>query len=237
MLGATRHELAHIISKRFELPNAISSPIAEYLHNGPAGRVSGRLATVLKMADLYANGLLLATSEQSVVAPLSRTEVRTATGKDDVCALDSSVVRAEVFSLTAMLVHLPSEVAKLISPIYATGSKQILLARDASIATFDPVFAACQCLAHVTVRDELPSPQQLDSFDGLIVVSRNTSAAGFSAAAISRLTASRASGRPPSTLWLTGNSGEDSSGYASLVTWPVSLRQLADFVVGLDQRK
>ena len=81
MLGVTHGEMVEVILKQLALPEAMSRTIAEFHAPGESGhRLENPLASVLKLADSYAAGLLLGSSDQVSLRPLSRSACRAATG-------------------------------------------------------------------------------------------------------------------------------------------------------------
>lgn len=202
--------------------------------NGTSGRaLNNPLARLLRLADLYANGVLLASSGQSPVNPLSRPECRAAAGNEHPDRPDGVSLRGEVLGLTGVLARLSAkDEAELMSPLYRKRNVRVLVARDPSFSSFDPVAAALDALADVTVRDALPKDGELSGFAGMVVLSRSTSAAGFTAPEIAK-----SAGDGISVLWLTGRVDGASGGVSAALLpmlWPTPLSQLAAFVQRLD---
>jgi HD-like signal output (HDOD) protein len=237
MLGMTHGELAQTILLCLELPEAIRKPIDAFHRAGLLHSPVDPLARLLQLADLYANGLLLASSEHSLVRPLSRAEFRAVTGRDEPLALDVPPFRGEILSLTTLLARLsPAEESKLIEPLLPLRPVRVWLARDPSLSAFDPTAAALKLLADTTVHDALPAPDAWPGHDCLVVLSRATSAAGFTSRDIAQAR-SQLPGKPP-TLWLTGRLDENDGRSADPplpLTWPTSLSRLAEFVAGVNR--
>ena len=227
MLGMTHGELVQTILRCLKLPDAIREPIEDHHRTGVGGRPESALGRVLRLADLYANGVLLASSTHSPVAPLSRPECRAATGTENPPRPDGMALRGEIFGLTAMLARLsPKEDAALMTPPYPHRQQTICLVRDPSLSSFDPIEAALESMAEVQVRNAMPSPDQLNGFAGVVVLARSTSAAGFTSHEVTAI----AQARP--LLWLTGRVDEGSVPPNSVppMAWPVPLNRLAEFV-------
>ena len=227
MLGMTHGELVQTILRCLKLPDAIREPIEDHHRTGVVGRPETALGRVLRLADLYANGVLLASSTHSPVAPLSRPECRAAAGAENPPRPDGLALRGEIFGLTAMLARLsPKEDAALMTPPYAHRPQRLCLVRDPSLSSFDPIEAALESMAELQVRNAMPSAEQLNGFEGVVVVARSTSAAGFTSHEVT------AAARIRPALWLTGRVDEGSvpPNSAAPIAWPVPLNRLAEFV-------
>jgi CheY-like chemotaxis protein/HD-like signal output (HDOD) protein len=232
MLGVTHGELVQTILCCMALPDEIRRPIALFHEAGLSRAAAEPLARLLQVADLYATGTQLAASEHSPLRPITRPECRQAIGKDDPETPDAVPLRGEIYALTAMLARLSAkEEAMFMTPPYAHKPIRVMLVRDPSLSPFDPVAAALESLADVTIRSSLPAAADLAGHERLVVVARSTSASGFTDADIRKATAVADS--PPSVLWLTGriDGTSDASGeQLTPVLWPVPLSHLADFV-------
>jgi len=233
MLGMTQGELAKTILRCLALPQVIRDPIEAAHADGEARQP---LARILRLADAYANGLLLAAGDGAPVAPLSRSDCRKATGEECPAQVDGDTFRAEILSLTSMLARLDNgDARRLTEPLYPRGEATVWLAREAGLSTFDPVAAALGSLGTVQVSDRLPHPHEAAECDGLVVLARSALAAGLDGPAVSRAAALPGrSGDPIATLWLAGMRLPDESGRAPTVvkprTWPIEIGELAEFV-------
>jgi HD-like signal output (HDOD) protein len=229
MLGMTRQQLIVTITQSIGLPDSIRLPI-EAFHNGKSTRDDvGRMSGILRLAEHYANGLLLATGPESSVAAFTRSECRSVTGVDEPPTPDPERVRAEVFSLTAMLARLkPSEEAELIKPIYPKGETKIWLARDPALSGYDPVQAALSSLATVQVHPRLPTSTEVRSIGALMVLGAKDTTAGFCEPDLRKVK----SGAVP-VLWAVGTIEVGApTGSLRPQSWPVSLEQIVEFIDG-----
>ncbi|MGA2230304.1 MAG: HDOD domain-containing protein [Tepidisphaeraceae bacterium] len=238
MLGMTQGELVQTIVEQIGLPAAIMRPIVAFHEAGPARVASEPTARLLQVADFYATALGLTASEHALLRPLTRAECRAATGSDDPTPPDISNLPAEVLGLTAMLARLsPREEEKIIQPLLPRTSARVWLAREKIYSPFDPLAAALESLADVTVTDSVPEPGELEGYDGLMMAARNPTVTGFGLSEIQRAV-QRESGVVLPSLWLTARVVETTGAHHAgdqpvPEVWPVTLKRLADFLESL----
>jgi CheY-like chemotaxis protein/HD-like signal output (HDOD) protein len=226
MLGMAHGELVQTILTCLGLPDEIRQPIEEHHRTGPARRAESAIGKILSLADLYANGVLLASSIQSPLAPLTRPECRAATGQENPQRPDGVLLRGEIFTMTAMLARLsPKEEASLLAPPYSKRPGSICLVRDPSLSAFDPIHAALESIIEVAVREAMPAGAELEGYSGVVVLARSTSVAGLTATEIT------AANRTRPVLWLTGRIDEGSVPPTSVppILWPLPLNRLGEF--------
>ena len=234
MLGMTHGELVQTILRKLGLPDAIRTPIEEYHAGGLAGRGGSPLVRLLRLADLYANGVLLASSAQAPVGPINRADAKAATNEDHPAVPDAMALRGEIFALTAMLARLSArEEAELMTAAYPKRSVRLWLARDPAFSNFDPIAAALDSMAETCVADRLPRQAELAGLQGVVVVARGTGATGFTASEIKECITTESGSLP--TLWLAGRMEGSAPPDAALtpLLWPVPIGRLAEFVQGL----
>src|SRR6185312_10064813 len=181
MLGLTHGEMVLTILRCLGLPETIRNPIEAFHNAGVAARpANDPTARILRLADLYANGVLLAASVQAPVMPLSRPECRGATAEEHPSRPDAVSLRSEIFALTAMLARMSAkDEATLMTPPYPHRKVRVWLARDPSLSSFDPIAAALESLSDATISDRLPTSEEAAGHRGLVVVSRSTTAPGL----------------------------------------------------------
>ena len=246
MLGMCHRDLVATVLGCIGLPDTIRAPIEAY-HAGaaPGGRgPAALLFHVLRLADRYANGLLLASGPDALVSPLTRGECRTATGHDAPPPPDGALLRAEILGLTGALARLSrGEEAELTVPLFPRKAARVWLAREPGLSSFDPVQAALDSVAEVDAHDRLPGNGQVTDHRGLVVLARRPSAGGFGdrniAQALSAFPAASggaaAAGAVP-VLWLVqgtdGAPAPDAAAGGAIrpVVWPVTLGAIHDFV-------
>jgi HD-like signal output (HDOD) protein len=247
ILGLTQSDLMTIILRCLDLPATVRQPI-EALRASPedaAGRVErGDLSRILRKANFYANGLLLAADTVSVIAPLRRAECEALLGKGDPPTVDNDKFRTEVFSLTLLMARLSrSEEAELAKPLLPRYETKVWLARDPAFSSLCPIAAALGAMASVDVHERLPKPDELGNYRGLVVVSAQNNTSGFTAAEI-QAAATKLTEPKRQVLWITGKlestppnkspDDEQSIGgnqpLIAPVPWPISLDRLNEFV-------
>jgi CheY-like chemotaxis protein/HD-like signal output (HDOD) protein len=235
MLGVTHGELSAIVFRCVGLPELVREPI-ETFHAGRRAEVRGThpLARALRLADWYANGLLLASGGESPVGPLDAESCAEVTGERNPPCPDGDALRAEVFGLTAALGRLSaSEEAKLLAPPYPRQNARVWLARPASFSSFDPVAAALGSLGDVTASATLPSMEVVPNYRGLVIISDEASVATHLAEA-ERL---RAGPSKPGVLVLQPRSAQAMSLPATsspaAAYWPTPVGALAAFAAAV----
>ena len=201
-LGATRDELIDRILTLIGLPDSVRRPV-DALRGAAAERASrDPVARILHLADRYADGALLASSDRAEVRPLTRAACRAAVGTDDPPRPDLQSLQGEVLALTAVLGRLsPQDEAAVIKPLVGRAPRRVWYARDPAFSAFDPLDAALSAMADPVTRDRLPTPAELEGHDLLIVAARNPHAPGFSAPDLDALPVP-----PDRTLWLAPGS-------------------------------
>lgn len=234
MLGTSHGELVVTILRCLGLPDAIRGPIEAFHKAGISGRgIADGPTRLLRAADFYANGLLLASSPQSPLAPLTKPECRSATRQDEPARPDGAMLRGEIFGLTAMLARLAAkDEAELMTPPYPHKDLRVWLARDPVFSSFDPIAAAMESLGELTVQNRLPSAAEAAEHRAIVVVSRGVSTGGMSALEIARAASLRPDARLP-VLWLIGSAdgmAADLPPFITPVLWPAPLFSLAEFV-------
>jgi CheY-like chemotaxis protein len=233
MLGMTRGELVQTIIGCFGLPEAIREPIRSFHEASPNPAAQGvALTRVLKVAELYANGLLLASSGRSPVAPLTKSECRAAMGREEPKAPDTVSFRSEVFYTTGVLARVSDDQAQAVmKPPYDRGAARLCLVREHSLSAFDPVASALSSLGEVTVVDRLEAVTP-GSFDGIVLTAPSDLTSGFTEPEVQKAAAAARPGDPLPVLWLVGriNGMVQRGAPVSPRRWPVRLDDLAEFV-------
>ncbi len=103
VFGMTHGELLQTIVTCLELPTSISAPIQEYHSKGITSSAGSSLTRLLRVADLYSNGMLLASSNQSPLRPITSADTSAVTGQGGTPEVDRIAVRGEILGLSAAL--------------------------------------------------------------------------------------------------------------------------------------
>ena len=239
MLGMTRGELVQTIIKCLGLPDAIKEPIGAFhgVSPGGAGVTPAPMQRILKAAEWYANGLLLASSASAPVAPLTKAECRAAVGREDPPPPDAAVLRSEVLYTTGVLARLSSSEAEdVMKPPFDRSTARLWVVRESSLSAMDPVTAALEALADVTVRDGFPEAAEADGIDALAVLAPSELTGGLTAPDIARCVVTL--GKRVPVLWLVARTNFSAAAPAPAgrpqppapAKWPVPIERLAAFV-------
>jgi hypothetical protein len=241
MLGMSHSDLVTTILGCLGLPDSIRVPIETFNSAGrgkPLGSGAHPLAKILRIANLYANGLLLASSGASRVMPLTVAECRAATGQEAPACPDGVQFRCQILSLTGSLARLSAqEEVEFMKPLYPAAPIKLWIAHDPGYSSFNPIIAALKSLAEIDVHDRLPiEPREWGDHQGLVVVSRSSSSPGFSGPEIAKAVALR--GRDNvRTLRLSAKIDVASNSESPApLPLPVPLDQLADFLKTAETR-
>jgi CheY-like chemotaxis protein/HD-like signal output (HDOD) protein len=232
VLGTTQGELIQNVLQEIGLPSAIRVPIGLFHGGGASSPDRGSpVARTLRLADYYANGILLASSVAAPLSSFTRADCRAATGQDDPTPPDNAEMRGQIFCLTGLLVHLSAEdEANLMKPLYERRNVQIWVARDPALSGFDPVAAALEFLATPTLHDRLPGPDELAGCQAVVVNAQMTQTSGFTLQDIQRA-CRRPDGSVVPVLWLCGKIDTPVNVVGiTHIQWPIRHIQLASFI-------
>jgi two-component system chemotaxis response regulator CheY len=228
VLGMSQGQILQTILKCLGLPDQISIPIQEYHTTGPEASGGAPLTRLLRVADLYANGLLLGCSNHSPLRPITCAEASAVTGLENPPQLDRVAIRGEILGLTATLSRFSSaQQAEVMASPYARRPVKVWLAGEASLSSLDPIEAALELLAEVKRSNALPDARGGTESHAIVAMARSSSAAGFTAADVQKA-AVRPDGGSIPILWLVGNADEPAGQLWS--RWPISTARLAEFV-------
>jgi CheY-like chemotaxis protein/HD-like signal output (HDOD) protein len=235
MLGISRGELVQTIIGCIGLPEMIKEPIRCF-HDGIGNPGAGTtpLTRVLRIAELYANGLLLASSGRSPVAPVSKAECKAALGREDPKPPDLTAFRSEVFYTTGVLARLSEDQARAVmtSP-YERTKARLCVVRESGLSPFDPMLMALQSMTEVRATDRLPDVVNAGECQGLVVLSPSDLTAGFTAPEVQAAATKLGGGKGPvPVLWSVGriNGMAQQGAKVSPVRWPLRLDDLYQFI-------
>ena len=234
MLGMSRGELVQTIIGCFGLPEAIKEPIRSFHESSVTTTAPGAALTrVLRAAELYANGLLLASSGRSWVAPVTKAECKAVLGREEPKAPDPTPFRSEVFCTTGVLARLSEDQARAVmKPEFERMPARLCVVREATLSPFDPLTLALESMAEVRVVDRPGAAG--DACGGIIVLAPSDLTGGFTSQDV-QAAAGQAGGAgrgPVPVLWLVGriNGMAQRGAPVSPQRWPVRLDDLAAFV-------
>jgi HD-like signal output (HDOD) protein len=234
MMGVTRDSIIRTILHKLGLPENIAGPIEAYHQWERGGQPPGdRMTRILRLADRYAIGLLLAPNQHAAVGPFVTADCRAAVGIDSPARPDDAQFRSDILALTSAIARLPAaEQDALTKPMYAPSPVKVWLARDPTFSAFDPLAAALNSVAQVDVFAELPSQSQdWSDYGAVVVVARSTSMPGFDPTQLPKPSGPRAIGGIP-VLWAVAKNEAiaTSNRVLTTVTLPLTLDDLARFV-------
>jgi hypothetical protein len=236
MLGMSHSDLVMKILSCLGLPDTIRIPIETFYRIGPETAPPSStdpLAKILRIANLYANGLLLTSSGASRVMPLTAAECRAAISQELPAPPAGAQFRSEILSLTGSLARLPAqEEVEFMKPLYPRASVKLWIARDRAFSAFDPVVAALESLAEVAVRDRLPiEARECAEHRALVVISRSIDTPGFTCPEIKKVLLRNEGAFP--CLRLCSKTQNPTSDPCAAVALPIPLDRLARFVAQL----
>lgn len=175
--GLPYNELVTLLLSRVGLPPLITAPIQEFFERAVykqavgTGSVMGR---ALRIANVYAHGLMLAPSAGEPVVPLGRMECKTTFG-DALPIIDDLEVRSQAMATVAELLGASSSSArKMIEPFVPTGSHRLCYVRNEDCTDLDPLLSLLRLTCkQVDFRSTLPSQtRELGEVDGLVIAAR-----------------------------------------------------------------
>lgn len=175
--GLPYNELVTLLLSRAGLPPMITAPIQEFFERAVykqavgTGSVMGR---ALRIANVYAHGLMLAPGAGEPVVPLGRTECRTTFG-DTLPVIDDLTVRSQAIATVAELLGSSSSAAgRIMEPFVATGSHRLCYVRHEDCTDLDPLHSLLRLICrHVALHRALPTkPEELAAVDGIVVAAR-----------------------------------------------------------------
>jgi len=175
--GLPYNELVTLLLSRVGLPPLITAPIQEFFERAVykqavgTGSVMGR---ALRIANVYAHGLMLAPSAGEPVVPLGRMECKTTFG-EALPIIDDLEVRSQAMATVAELLGASSSSArKMIEPFVLAGSHRLCYVRNEDCTDLDPLLSLLRLTCkQVDFRSTLPSQtRELGEVDGLVIAAR-----------------------------------------------------------------
>jgi HD-like signal output (HDOD) protein/DNA-binding response OmpR family regulator len=205
MLGMTHSDLINTILTCFNLPDVVREPIERFhsITKSKSLGSTGSLEGILRIAEWYANGILLASSESAQLNLLTTEQCRTAFGAGIPSRPDTQQLRDEIMALTGMLARLsPTEEAELMKPLLSQAETRVCAVRDGTISTLDSVSSALVCLTQGEIKTGLPPDAELQQLDLLVLLGDAVSEIEATAATVPtlRILTSEAKPEHPASL-------------------------------------
>jgi two-component system, chemotaxis family, chemotaxis protein CheY len=236
VFGVGLDEVAAELLQGLKLPASIFKPIVEFALNAcRPNHHQGELARALTIANSHAHGLLLDSSTQTTVGPVSQGDSRLAS--ISAAGLNGAEIRSEVIATLNKLAKIPADKQKLASePIVPQRDVKVWYARNANLTALDPLEAALQMLCKTVTHDRIPCTQDLAGLNGIVIVAPNAEAIGPMM--------DEARGMAGDKLHVLGLISEteslstkpaafEESATVTQIRYPVSISRLAQFVSSL----
>jgi HD-like signal output (HDOD) protein len=174
VFGLPYHELAVALLRKLGLPPMITVPIEEVIERSAARQHVGAgsiLARALRMANVYANGLMLASGPDASITPLSTAECRSVFESAAPPALDDWVLRSEALTMVNMLSGIsPKEATATCRPPLEKTDARIWYARHAGYGEFDPLAACLKMAGDVEIHSKPPAAvSELEACDVIVI--------------------------------------------------------------------
>jgi HD-like signal output (HDOD) protein/CheY-like chemotaxis protein len=239
LFGLPRDELVTILLARLGLPAVITAPIQEFFERAehPKQRGSGSvLGRTLRMANVYAHGLMLAQSAEEPVLPLSKAECITTLGHH-VPPLDDSELRSGAITTAAVLAGMMSSNSnKQFEPFIPSRPLRLAYVRNEEYAQLDPLHTLLKLAAErVELMPRFPyQPQEIQEMDAMVVAASRSADATQIQNDIERMTKLSASW-PGRILYLAGGRPGNIAGLPETVTiarLPITIADLGAYLAG-----
>lgn len=242
ILGVPYQEFMSLLLSKMGLPPVITVPIEEFFDRAvrrAATGIGSVLSRALRMANVYAHGLMLAPVPDAPVTPISSAEYRNTFGAAGVPGLDPQMLRSEALTAVNLLSGVSgAQASELCRPLITGQCGRIWYCRHASYSDFDPLAALLGFAGDVHLSDGLPDPAELKNYDALVVAAtrqENPLATQQDIGQIAQLTA----GRPLPVLHLGGVAPDALSAPPQIVCrkLPVTLSDVTAFLTAAAQPK
>jgi two-component system, chemotaxis family, chemotaxis protein CheY len=234
VFGVSYAEVTDALFQALKFPPVIAEPIREFSLNAskPVDAHKNLLARSLAISDFIANGMLLASSADAIIAPVWQNDCRTVLIPTN--TINFPEIRSESVTSIAMLTNLSSTDEMAISkPLLRRREVNVWYTRNSSFANLDPIEVALGNLASAHAYDRLPQGNELAGVHGLVILSPTSNSPQLAEA----LRVRAASGRQIPILHIVPNSevrdGSTISAGVEEVGHQMSLNRLSQFVSGL----
>jgi CheY-like chemotaxis protein/HD-like signal output (HDOD) protein len=232
MLGTSQTDICKEIFTRLGLPDDIRRPIERYRQTIAANSVpTDPLARILRLADGYAVGCLLASSTEAPLRCFTKTEWRNCFGPTDPHPLDAAKLHHEVLALTKIMARLPAvDQAAAERPLAGKTQTRVWVIREPALCEFDPIETALKAIAHVTSATSLPSEQEMGEHQVVLVLTRLANVPGFMLCDVEALATKSDSSGCRVVLLTSKKDPSLNSENVTIAEWPISISELAQIL-------
>ena len=223
-----------MLLSRIGLPTLITAPIQEFFEKPTSRRSQSVLARTLRIANIYAHGLMLAASADKTLAPLGAAECGALLG-NELPVLDDVEIRSQVMMTTAVLAGAStSDAGKAFEPLIPASKLRVCYVRHESYSSLDPLHSLLRLTSsHVEVLSRLPgSAGELEGIDALLIAPPSSIKPGEIRQDLERISQLVAA-RPVATLYLDPTFEAPLAQIPPCVTvepLPLSLHRIATFL-------
>jgi CheY-like chemotaxis protein len=239
VFGIAHGELLQMLLENLAFPAVIIEPIKHYTPyaGSPLDAYMNVLPRSLAIADFLAHGMLLTSSLENLISPISQNDCRAMLIP---CApLKIQEMRADAVEKVSALAKAVAEAATtaaaepdaaFAAPLIESRDVNVLYVRSSQLAELDPVAAALAALAKVQILDRLTKVEELVGVSGLVIASPAVGEAHVAEAIRIRSSC----GRNLPILNMTMRSDADAPAVEPAgieeIAYPLSIRQLQKFI-------
>jgi hypothetical protein len=231
--GMPYNELVALLLARMGLPTVISAPIEEFFERGVRKQTSGAgsiLGRALRLANVYAHGLLLAVDTDEPVTPLTKEECRNTMG-DSESRIDDEAVRLQVLNAASILAGTSTDAVTAFESLVPAQTLRVCYVRHDQYSEIDPLHSLLKLATkNVTVRAPAAAGADFAEMDALVVAAKRGSTVSDVQGALETLVNTTA-GRP--VLYLSGLEPSELTSIPENITLrrlPVTINTVAEFL-------
>jgi len=238
VFGIPHAELTTLVLSKLGLPPGICAPIREHhdlLARPSAAAPREPAARILRIADHFSHGMMLASSPESLISVFTEAERKACLGTHEI-VLNEEDLRSEAMLTTSLLARLNSEeTGRLAQPMFPPSQTSICYVRHPALSAIDPIASALRLMSQTEVKDHLPkTAAELGDASALIITTPTSTAKGLALAEVEMFR--KACGKPMlPVLYITNSIDESRLQLPGLTVTghPLSLSRLAHFVESL----
>ncbi|HUB24270.1 MAG TPA: response regulator [Tepidisphaeraceae bacterium] len=235
VFGASYKEMTKSLLSALAIPAIIAEPIVKYADKYwcPVDAHDSVLTRSLAISNFAVHGMLLASSVECTVAPVSIVDCRSVL--IPTAAINTSEIRSEAMTTACILANVPAaESASLVKPLFEKRNVPVCYVRHAIFAALDPIEIALRELCNPTVHSAVPRAEHMTEFDAVVLM---TPAADPSLSAEAVRICAAAKKQIPILHLVAGDlpAGERSDPI-ECASCPVPIRVLAEFISKIGSR-